>query len=96
MKSNLLSSTSQQGKSVTQIVHFRDGAKKTFEGVKTDTIRQGQFTQFMLEDGRMIMVNDKNVNCLEVFGKQEELDIKVIDSCTSMDRDRDWETALAE
>lgn len=64
---NLLSSVNQLGEEVTQIIHFRDGSKKTFEGVLTETIKQGQFVQFKLKDGRMIYVNDKNVNCVEVF-----------------------------
>ena len=31
------------------------------------TIRQGQFTKFQQKDGTWIMVNDKNVLCIEVF-----------------------------
>ena len=64
---NLQSSTSKVSKVVTEIIHFRDGSKKTIEGILTETIRQGQFTQFMLEDGRLIYINDKNVNLVEVF-----------------------------
>ena len=64
---NLQSSANKQGKVVTQIIHFKDGSKKTIEGILTDSIRQGQFTQFMLDDGRLIYVNDRNVNMIEVF-----------------------------
>ena len=64
---NLQSSSNKQGKLVTQILHFSDGSKKTIENIMTETIRQGQFTQFMLEDGRLIYINDKNVNMVEVF-----------------------------
>lgn len=53
--------------SVTQIIHFKDGEKRTFSGVLPETIKQGQFTKFKLTDGRYIMVNDNNVNCIEVF-----------------------------
>ena len=64
---NLRSSANRQGKVVTEIIHFSDGSKKTIEGIITNTIRQGQFTQFFLEDGRLIYINDKNVNLVEVF-----------------------------
>ena len=64
---NLQSSSNKQGKLVTQIIHFSDGSKKTIENIMTETIRQGQFTQFMLEDGRLIYINDKRVNMVEVF-----------------------------
>ena len=52
---------------VTQIVHFKDGVKRTFRGIRPETIQQGQFTKFKLKDGSMIMINDKNVLCIEVF-----------------------------
>lgn len=64
---NLKSSANKQGKIVTEIIHFKDGSKKTIEGILTETIRQGQFTQFWLEDGRLIYINDSNVNMIEVF-----------------------------
>lgn len=71
---DLLSSAGKQGNVVTQIIHFSDGSKKTIEGIKTDTIRQGQFTQFETENERLVFVNDKNVNMIEVFrhGKDKE------------------------
>lgn len=61
------SSVQRKGKIVTQIIIFRDGSKKTFEGIKTDTIKQGEFTRFELEDGRTIYVNTRNVNFFEVL-----------------------------
>lgn len=67
---NLQSSTNKQGKVVTQIIHFKDGSKKTIEGILTETIRQGQFTQFSLTDGRLVYINDKQVNMIEVFKEQ--------------------------
>ena len=64
---NLKSSANKQGRVVTEIIHFKDGSKKTIEGIITSSIRQGQFTQFFLEDGRLIYINDKQVNLVEVF-----------------------------
>ena len=55
------------GSSVTQIITGVTGIKKTFPGVITDSIVQGQFTHFRTKDGRMIMVNDKQVMFIEVF-----------------------------
>lgn len=56
-----------------QIIHFVGGEKRTFYGVKTDNIKQGQFTKLEKEDGTVIMINDKNVLCVEViFPKMEE------------------------
>lgn len=64
---SLKSSTEKIGKVVTQIIHFKGGEKLTFCGILTETIKQGQFTKMNTKDGRMIMVNDKNVNAIEVF-----------------------------
>ena len=64
---NLKSTVNEQGKTVTQIIHFIGGEKRTFHGVMTKTIKQGQFTKFELENGSIIMINDKNVLCIEVF-----------------------------
>lgn len=64
---DLESSVKKQGKLVTQIIHFTNGEKRTFENILTDNIKQGQFTKLMTSDGRMIMINDKNVLCIEIF-----------------------------
>ena len=64
---NLQSTVNQQGKKVTQIIHFVGGIKRTYTGIVTETIKQGQFTKFELENGSIIMINDKNVLCIEVF-----------------------------
>jgi hypothetical protein len=64
---NLKSSVIKKGKRVTQIITGITGIKKTFRGVKSETIEQGQFTHFETEDGRLVMVNDKNVIFIEVF-----------------------------
>ena len=61
----------RKGKTVTQIVTFNGGVKKTFRGVKTETIEQGQFTHFDTLDGRTIMIHDPNVLYIEVFNEEE-------------------------
>jgi len=64
---NLQSTVNIQGNHVTQIIHFVGGIKRTYTGIKPDTIKQGQFTKMMCEDGSMLMVNDENVLCIEVY-----------------------------
>ena len=64
---DLLSTTKSQGEVVTQIIHFINGEKRTFENILTNTIKQGQFTKLKTSDNRLIMINDKNVLCIEVF-----------------------------
>ena len=54
-------------KYVTQIYHFVGGVKRTYNGIESKTISQGQFTKFRQKDGTWILVNDKNVLCIEVF-----------------------------
>jgi uncharacterized protein YktA (UPF0223 family) len=69
MSENLLSSSQDVGEVVTQIIHFVGGIKRTYEGVVTSTIQQGQFTKFKKLDGSMVMINDSNVLCIEVFAE---------------------------
>lgn len=64
---NLQSTTNKLGKTVTQILHFQGGNKRTFSGILTETIKQGEFTKMMLTDGRMLMINTANIDCVEVF-----------------------------
>jgi hypothetical protein len=64
---DLQSSIKKQGEYVTQIIHFIGGEKRTFEHIKSEYIKQGQFTKLTTKDGRMILINDKNVLCIEVF-----------------------------
>tara|TARA_R110001583_G_scaffold62497_1_gene183736 strand:- start:548 stop:778 length:231 start_codon:yes stop_codon:yes gene_type:complete len=65
---NLKSSVTEiAGDHVTQIIHFIGGEKRTFNNIVAKTIRQGQFTKFQQKDGTWIMINDKNVLCIEVF-----------------------------
>ena len=67
---DLQSSLKKKGKYVTQIIHFKDGIKRTFEGVSTNNIKQGQMTKLELKDGRYVLVNDNNVLCIEVFSEE--------------------------
>tara|TARA_R110000751_G_scaffold249976_2_gene349600 strand:+ start:143 stop:349 length:207 start_codon:yes stop_codon:yes gene_type:complete len=64
---DLESSTKKQGKWVTQIIHFIGGEKRTFESIDSSLIKQGQFTKLTTKDGRYILINDKNVLCIETF-----------------------------
>jgi len=66
---DLKSSVRTVGKKVTQIIHFIGGEKRTFYNIDTTTIQQGQFTKLYQTDGTMILINDKNVLCIEVFKK---------------------------
>lgn len=64
---DLKSTIKEQGIIVTQIIHFVSGEKRTFHGILSESIKQGQFTKFKTIDGTMICVNDKNVLCIEIF-----------------------------
>tara|TARA_Y100000310_G_C20311139_1_gene636283 strand:+ start:398 stop:610 length:213 start_codon:yes stop_codon:yes gene_type:complete len=68
---NLQSTVNEQGKYVTQIIHFVGGIKRTYTGIITESIKQGQFTKFNCKDGSMVVVNDSNVLCIEVFSEEE-------------------------
>ena len=69
---DLQSSLKSKGEYVTQIIHFVGGVKRTFEGVSTSKIKQGQMTKLELKDGRIVMINDTNVLCVEVFSEDIE------------------------
>jgi len=64
---NLKSTINEQGKTVTQIIHFVNGVKRTYHGILSNSIKQGQFTKMKCKDGTMIMINDANVLCIEIF-----------------------------
>ena len=66
-KKDLKSSTKSIGPIVTQIIHFIGGEKRTFHDIETTSISQGQFTKLHQVDGTIIMINDKNVLCVEIF-----------------------------
>ena len=65
--SNLKSTVNEQGKTVSQIIHFVGGIKRTYHGILSSSIKQGQFTKMKCKDGTMIMINDANVLCIEIF-----------------------------
>ena len=67
LKENLLSSVAKEGRYVTQIIHFKEGYRKTIHGIDTLSIEQGQFTKFKCKDGRYILINDENVLMVECF-----------------------------
>jgi hypothetical protein len=69
---NLLSSVCKDGDYVTQIIHFKDGTRKTIHGIITSSIETGKFTKFYCKDNRMIMINDDNVNMVETFNKEDK------------------------
>lgn len=71
-KMNSLKSSVEEivGEYVTQIIHFIGGEKRTFHNIRSNSIRQGQFTKFQQKDGTWIMINDKNVLCIEVFNEK--------------------------
>lgn len=52
---------------ITQVIHFVGGEKRTFHNIDTKSIKQGQFTKLKTKDGRVLMVNDKNVLLIEIF-----------------------------
>ena len=64
---NLKSSIQYQGERVTQIIHFIGGEKRTFHGILSKSVKQAQFTKFKTVSGEMILINDKNVLCIEIF-----------------------------
>ena len=66
---DLKSSVERKGSRVTEIITMKGGYKKTFRGIKTETIEQGEFTHFDTLDGRTVLVNTKNVLFVEVFGE---------------------------
>ena len=66
---DLQSSLKSKGEYVTQIIHFVGGVMRTFESIKTAEIKQGQMTKLETKDGRIIMINDSNVLCIEVFSE---------------------------
>tara|TARA_R100000152_G_C6676260_1_gene111300 strand:+ start:456 stop:698 length:243 start_codon:yes stop_codon:yes gene_type:complete len=59
-------------KYVTQIIHFVGGEKRTFHGIDTQSFNQGQFTKFKTKDGRFVMINDKNILCIETFAEEDK------------------------
>ena len=71
LKSSISTSYFLDCESVTQIIHFKNGVKRTFTGILPDTLKQGQFTKMSTKDGRMLIINDSNVLCIEVFAESQ-------------------------
>ena len=71
-KTNLKSSIAVKGRYVSQILHFINGEKRTFTNVDSHSIKQGQFTKFKTKDERLIMVNDKNILCIEIISEEDD------------------------
>lgn len=69
---NLKSSINSQGKTVTQIIHFVGDVKRTYHGIISESVKQGQFTKLKCVDGTMLLINDKNVLCIEVLSENEK------------------------
>ena len=67
---NTESTVNEMGKYVTQIIHFVGGIKRTYHGIESSSIKQGQFTKLKCKNGRMIIINDSNVLCVEVFNEE--------------------------
>ena len=53
-------------------LHFINGEKRTFTNVDSHSIKQGQFTKFKTKDERLIMVNDKNILCIEIISEEDD------------------------
>lgn len=64
---SLKSSVEAKGDTVTQIIGFTSGQKKTWHGIITNSIEQSEFTRFDLVDGRRVYINTANVNWFEVL-----------------------------
>ena len=67
---DLKSTVNAVGEYVTQIFHFVGWEKRTFNHIESKSIIQVQFTKFRQKDGTWILVNDKNVLCIEVFREE--------------------------
>tara|TARA_R110000851_G_scaffold33816_1_gene90199 strand:+ start:5900 stop:6130 length:231 start_codon:yes stop_codon:yes gene_type:complete len=68
---DLQSTVNDVGEYVTQIIHFVDGTKRTFTGIQSSSIKQGQLTKFWLKNGSMLFINDDKVLCVEVFSEDD-------------------------
>lgn len=75
---NYFSSTQKLGKTVTQIIHFSNGNKRTFNHIITKSIKQGEFTKLELANGTLLMINTQNVDCIEVIPEEDEKSIENI------------------
>jgi hypothetical protein len=67
---NLQSSVNRVGSFVTEIIAFRDGSKKTFKGIDTESIEQGEFTKFRTKTIPLVGIHTQNVNYFEVHTEE--------------------------
>ena len=77
---NLHSTFNKAWETVTQIIHFKCGEKRTIEGVITKTIKQWEMTKFWTTKWVMRWIMTKNVNCIEIIGKIPNEIQKIIDN----------------
>jgi hypothetical protein len=73
MNINCKSTVNGMSDTVTQIIHFVGGVKRTYHGILSDSIKQGQMTKFKLSDGRLIFINDANVLCIEIIDESSQV-----------------------
>lgn len=69
---NLKSTVNELGETVTQIFHAVSGEKRTFHGIITASIKEGSELKMRTKDGRMLIVNKKNLFITEVFSEKEQ------------------------
>lgn len=78
-KQNNGSSVYKVAKKTKQIFHFVGNVKRTFSNIMTDEILEGEMLKLFLEDGRMLVINKKNLLMTEIFSqeslKKQENDI---------------------
>jgi predicted transcriptional regulator len=67
---DLKSTVNNMGKYVTQVFHFIGNEKMTYNGIMPETIKEGEFTKVMCKDGRMLLINRKNLLLVEVFNEK--------------------------
>ena len=73
MNINCKSTVNGMSDTVTQIIHFVGGVKRTYHGILSDSIKQGQMTKIKLSDGRLIFINDANVLCIEIIDESSQV-----------------------
>lgn len=69
-KQNNGSSVYKVAKKTKQIFHFVGDCKRTFSGILTDEILEGEMLKLFLDDGRMLIINKKNLLMTEVFSEE--------------------------
>lgn len=66
---NLKSSINNISQTTTQIFHFVGGEKRTFHGIISSEIKEGEMLKLKLIDGRLLIINKKNLLMTEVFSE---------------------------